>query len=336
MLVATGLAFLLERWLLPNTATVLILLLGVITSAVLTSYAIAALAAVIGGVVFNVLFTQPRGTLHMTEPSEIATLGVFVVTALVCIYWVIGHRTSQNERRAAEIRSQLLFSLSHDLRTPLASVMGNLTTWLDYHPRLNRAEQNELISNAVFEAERLQSYIDNVLHATRFAYHQVRLIKQNLQLNAVLQSVIDRFPLQQDAINLELPQHDVTIAGQRLLLEQGLFNLLDNALRYRLADTQVRLAWQLNDNQSAVLSISNVTLQDFNAGALQRWGQPFISSKQGDSGSGGLGLGIAVAESIFSSHGFSIQPSFNDDYQLLTVTIVMPTVAKGRVHHVDA
>lgn len=329
MLAAIVLAFLLEKWLLPNTATVLILLLGVISTASLTSLIPSAYAALVGAFVFNVLFTNPRGTLHMIEPVEVATLAVFIATSMVCIYWVINHRNSQSKRHAAEVRSQLLLSLSHDLRTPLASVMGNLTTWMDYHPRLPREEQNELISNAVFEAERLQSYIDNILHATRFAYQKVNLNREPLCLQTIINDVCDRFPLQQDSLKVKVPDHDIIINGQKVLLEQALFNLLDNALRYRQPESNVNVALQAEHNEVIRLVISNQVAADFPSHSLQQWGQPLISSKQGDSGAGGLGLGIAVAVSIFSAHDFTMRIRHEKNASAVVVELTMQQVAGG-------
>lgn len=329
MLIAILIAYWLEKWLLPNTATVLILLLGVISTASLTSFIPSAYAALIGAVVFNVLFTKPRGTLHMSEPVEIATLAVFIATAMVCIYWVINHRNSQAKRHAAEVRSQLLLSLSHDLRTPLASVMGNLTTWLDYHPRLQREEQNELISNAVFEAERLQSYIDNILHATRFAYQQVHLNREPLVLQQVIRNVTDRFPMLQDKLDVELPETAIVVSGQQVLLEQALFNLLDNALRYRRPQSNVKLLLEAHTHESVTLSISNHVDDDFASYSLQLWGQPLVSSKQGDSGAGGLGLGFAVATSILSAHEFVLRAYHDKSSNLVVVELVMPVIDGG-------
>ncbi|WP_258806960.1 DUF4118 domain-containing protein [Pseudidiomarina sp. CB1] len=330
MLAAVVIAFLLEQWLLPNTATVLILLLGVISTASLTSLIPSAYAALLGAVVFNVMFTKPRGTLHMTEPVEIATLAVFIATAMVCIYWVINHRNSQAKRHAAEVRSQLLLSLSHDLRTPLASVMGNLTTWLDYHPRLHRDEQNELISNAVFEAERLQSYIDNILHATRFAYQQVHLNREHLSLQSIIADVVDRFPMQQDSLDVKLPAKDVFISGQRVLLEQGLFNLIDNALRYRSPQSIVSTTLDTSSNGLLQLIIRNQVAEDFPTQSLQQWGQPLVSSKQGDSGTGGLGLGLAVAASIFSAHAIPMRFRHDKHSGTVVIELVLQTVDGGR------
>lgn len=329
MLAAVVLAYLLEKWLLPNTATVLILLLGVISTASLTSLIPSAYAALVGALVFNVLFTKPRGTLHMSEPVEIATLAVFIATSMVCIYWVINHRNSQAKRHAAEVRSQLLLSLSHDLRTPLASVMGNLTTWMDYHPRLPREEQNELISNAVFEAERLQSYIDNILHATRFAYQKVNLNREPLCLQSILSDVIDRFPMQQDTLKLKLPTQDIIINGQKVLLEQALFNILDNAFRYRQPCTDVTITLNTEHSGMIQLIITNQVAEDFQSYSLQYWGQPFVSSKQGDSGAGGLGLGVAVAVSIFSAHHFAMRARHEKAASAVVVELSMQQVGEG-------
>lgn len=329
MLTAVLIAYLLEKWLLPNTATVLILLLGVMSTASLTSLFPSVYAAFVGAVVFNVLFTKPRGTLHMTEAVEVATLAVFIVTALVCVYWVINHRNSQAKRHAAEVRSQLLLSLSHDLRTPLASVMGNLTTWLDYHPRLQRDEQNELISNAVFEAERLQSYIDNILHATRFAYQSVQIKREQLSLKLLLRSVVDRFPLAQSTLNLNLPTDDFIVNGQRVLLEQALFNLIDNALRYRAPFSVVTISIENENKNSVRLCITNQVAETFQPQSIQTWGQPLVSSKQGDSGTGGLGLGIAVANSIFFAHEFTMRALFNKATQSVIVEVSMHAEVGG-------
>ncbi|MFC0444704.1 DUF4118 domain-containing protein [Pseudidiomarina halophila] len=322
------LAFILERWLLPSSGTALLLLLGVIGSAVLTSFRGAVFAAFIGALTFNVMFTTPRGTLHMAELDEIATLGVFIGTAMISSYWVLRDRFARSELRAAELKSQLLLSLSHDLRTPLASVVGNLTTLLDYSPRLTRTEQNELISNAIREADRLQHYLENLLQATRLEYKSVQVNKQPIAITQLMQAVIDRFDPEESPALLEIEANGVCVNAQPALLEQAIYNILDNAFRYRATETQVQVRSHYNALTNQLqLTIVNSVREDFDAKQLESWGQPFISHRIRDRGDGGLGLGIAVAYGIIAAHEGEITAELDEHQRELSVSIIFRDIA---------
>ncbi|RUO57890.1 sensor histidine kinase [Pseudidiomarina insulisalsae] len=337
MLTTAAIAFLLEQWLLPSSGTALILLLGVIVTTVMTSFRGAVIAAIVGALLFNILFTTPRGTLHMIEVEEIATLVVFFLTAMASSYWVVRNRTAQTELRAAELKSQLLFSLSHDLRTPLASILGNLTTLLDYRQRISTHEQNELLTNAVGETNRLQHYLENLLQATKFEYKSVQLTYETIHLSELLQSVVDRLETSAPELSLELSEEALHFHGQRALLEQALFNLLENALRYRKPGTAVRVEVSVATSPETVvkIAISNQVDPGFDPQQLTFWGEPFISRRNKDHGAGGMGLGISVAYGIIRAHKGQINAILETAEKRVIVSIELPinsTLHQGDNH----
>lgn len=321
MTTATVLAFLLERWLLPSSGTVLLILAGVIVTALSVPNRIAYGAVAFGAMAFNFLFTEPRGSWHMQDVEEISTMTVFLAMGIVVVYLITRERLQRFSLQDAELRSTILLSLSHDLRSPLTSIIGNLSTFQLYQHKIDKAQQYELIDAAVAESERLHTYLENLFQATRFEHGIVNLSTQSTSLVALVQRVIERFA---DHPKISLTTEDSALHGavqvQTSLIEQALYNLFDNALRYRQDNTQVLCCIGVSAS-GFWLSISNdlaIPLHE----TPTTWLKPFYSSRRGDQGHGGAGLGLSVAHSIILAHHGRL--TLNTDQTTLQVRVDLP------------
>lgn len=319
---ATFFAVVLAAWLLPNVAAALILLAGVIAIALSTRLWIAQVSAVIGALLFNALFTEPRWSLHMANIEDIATLVVFLALALMMTY--LAHTTRQQQSRLAdaELRAKLLLSLSHDLRTPLTSIIGNLSTLDTYQQKLTSAVQRELWQAARSEAERLNHYLENLLQATKLEHGAVVLNLERVNLAEILQHTVASFE-HIEQFQLSLPASTYKVAAQSALLQQALFNLLDNAQRYSADSTLVYVALRKIGNE-LLLVIENSTegLTDI---SLSNWFEPFLrGAGDADHEPAGTGLGLAVAAAIIRAHKGRIEAQH--DASLIRVQIFLPIV----------
>lgn len=317
--IAVGIAYLLDRWLLPTSGTVLILQLSVLLVAFLSNFRAAMLAVVVVLLLFNFLFTEPRYSLHMSDVDEIVTAIVFISVAVITSHLATSFRHQKESLRQAERRSNILLSVSHDLRTPLASVIGNLSTLQAYQERLSRQERAELLQGALDESDRLHRYIENLLQATRLQHGEIRLTHAVQDIRPVISKTLSRFASQERfLVNDNLQNAMVEV--QSSLLEQALFNVIDNAMRFSGDTAPVTLSLSETD-ESVVIDI-----QDQGPGVETTKRSlvfnVFYSSREKDSGTGGTGLGLSVAKGIIDIHNGKI--SIEDSSGGCLVRIKLP------------
>ncbi|WP_245834610.1 potassium channel family protein [Vibrio salilacus] len=200
----------LDRWLGSTIAVLLILQLSIVVIALQCHSRLAYIAAIIEAVSFNFLFTTPRYSLQMFHLDDIINLLVFIVVAFTTSQLADRYRRQQNALEQVQLRHQILLSVSHDLRTPLAGIIGNLTTFKEYQTQLQAKEKDELLDSAIKESHRLHQYIENLLQATKLQHGVVRIQKQQESIVHIVKSVIDRFGI---AASLELIHLGHTVTG---------------------------------------------------------------------------------------------------------------------------
>ncbi len=315
---AAGLAYLLDHWLLPTSGTVLILQLAVLLIAFLTNFRAALLAVVLALLLFNFLFTEPRYSLHMTDIDEMVTAIVFIAVGVITSHLATSFRNQKESLRQAQLRSNILLSVSHDLRTPLASVIGNLSTLQAYQERLPEQERAELLQGALDESDRLHRYIENLLQATRLQHGEIRLTHAVQDIRPVIRKTLSRFASQERLLVNDNLQHAM-VEVQSSLLEQALFNVIDNAMRFSGDTAPVTLT--LSEIDEFVV----IDIQDQGPGIETSKHSlvfnVFYSSREKDSGTGGTGLGLSVAKGIIDIHNGHISIEESSDGCLVRIKL---------------
>jgi two-component system, OmpR family, sensor histidine kinase KdpD len=233
-------------------------------------------------------------------------------------------------RLAAEterLRNALLTSISHDLRTPLASILGSATTLKTYRASLDEPSQDELISMIKDEAERLNRFIANLLDMTRLESGAVQPKSEPVDIGDVVGSALQRAAavLAQHRIELDIAPGLPMADGDPVLIEQMLFNLLDNAAKYTPAGTAIRIA--------ARSDATRIVLQILDEGpglpevARERIFDKFYRVQAGDTQRAGTGLGLAIGRGFVEAMGGTITAGNRDDRSGAVFTITLPTRA---------
>ncbi|WGZ96139.1 MAG: DUF4118 domain-containing protein [Candidatus Thiothrix putei] len=296
MLLALLVSLLLGSWFLPRLGVLLILQLGVGVVAFVGQRASAILAGVFGALAFNYFFTEPRYTLHMHEVEDTVSMLVFMVIALLTSQLAMLYRRQQAELQHTRLRSSILLSVSHDLRTPLASIIGTLSTLQAYRERLPAAELDELINGALEESHRLHHYIENVLQATKIQHGAMNFTTTIQPLMPIVQQVLKRVDNPRVRLDVLPPLPEVKV--RESLLAQALYNLVDNALKYSRTAVILKLRF--------AAPWVEITVTDYGAGIPEtlrhKVFESFYSTRSGDSGEGGTGLGLTVAAGIIHAH----------------------------------
>ena len=214
-----------------------------------------------------------------------------------------------NARLAAEadkLRSALLTSLSHDLKTPLASILGSAGALRDYSTSLTDSGRVELLTTIVEEAERLNRFIANLLDMTRLESGAAAVSLTPLFIGDSVGSALRRAEkiLTLHRVDLAVPPDLPMVRLDPVLFEQVLFNLLDNARKYAPSGSRIGLrAWA---------DESHVTLQVVDEGPgippddLTRIFDSFYRVRKKDHVQAGTGLGLSICKGFVEAMGGTI------------------------------
>jgi two-component system sensor histidine kinase KdpD len=227
------------------------------------------------------------------------------------------------------LRSALLTSISHDLRTPLASILGSATSLRNYRHTLDEAAQDELIGTIQEESERLNRFIANLLDMTRIEAGAVQPRTDLIDVGDIVGSVLERAGkvLVKHHVTVDLSADLPMLKLDPVLFEQVLFNLLDNAAKYAPVDTEVRLAAR-RDGDEVDLQLMDEG-QGIPPGDLERIFDKFYRVQAVDSrrAGTGTGLGLAICRGFVEAMGGTIVAGNRVDRRGAVFTITFPVPA---------
>jgi two-component system, OmpR family, sensor histidine kinase KdpD len=200
-------------------------------------------------------------------------------------------RTIETDR----LRSALLTSISHDLKTPLASVLGAASTLRDLSGALTDTEKADLLTTVIDESERLNRFIANLLDMTRLESGAVVPNTALHDLGEIVGSALRRASkiLARHRIELELAAGLPMLELDAVLFEQALFNLLDNAAKYSPDGTTIRIrSWR--DQDAVCLQVLDEG-DGIPPADLEHIFDKFYRAEKGDRVRAGTGLGLAIS-----------------------------------------
>jgi two-component system sensor histidine kinase KdpD len=204
------------------------------------------------------------------------------------------------------LRSALLTSISHDLRTPLASIIGAITSLRSYGAGYDIMTRTELMATVQDEAERLNRFVGNLLDMTRLESGAVEPQRGYVDLGEVIGSSLDRTAkvLHRHKVEVEIGQDLPMLDVDAVLLEQVLVNLLDNAAKYAPAGSLIRVD-SYRDDRAIVIDVVDEGPGIPND-ALERVFDKFYRVRAGDRQRAGTGLGLAICRGFIEALGGTI------------------------------
>ena len=214
----------------------------------------------------------------------------------------------QTTRLAGEhFRSALLSSISHDLRTPLASITGSITTLRQFGENMPAESRDDLLQNIEEESARLSRFVGNLLDMTRIEAGTVEPHRDWVDLAEVIHDSVRRARGLFPGINIEtsLAVDLPLIEGDPVLLGQVLFNLLDNAVKY--GDGQPVSVFARRDQGSVVVSVTDLGKGIPEKDLTKVFEKFFRRNKRSDGRKPGTGLGLAIAKGFVEAMGGTIR-----------------------------
>lgn len=222
------------------------------------------------------------------------------------------------------LRSALLSSVSHDLRSPLASMIGSASSLASYWDAMGEADRRGLLDTIQQEGERLDRYIQNLLDMTRLGHSGLTLNRDWIGVDELLGSAVSRLQRYQPDVRVQTTvAPDVpTIWVHPALIEQAVFNVLENAAKFSPPDEPVQIDAKLADGAL------RIDVRDRGPGIPEderaRIFDMFYSVERGDRGRHGTGLGLAICQGMVGAHGGSVQALPGPDGRGTVIRITLP------------
>jgi two-component system sensor histidine kinase KdpD len=229
-------------------------------------------------------------------------------------------RTVESDR----LRGALLTSISHDLKTPLASVLGAASTIRDLDAGLTDEEKRDLLATVIDESERLNRFIANLLDMTKLESGAIVPNTARHDLGEIVGSALRRASkiLIHHKISLELAADLPMLELDAVLFEQVLFNILDNAAKYAAADTTISIRAMRDQGQIALQIMDEGN--GIPPAELESVFDKFYRAQKGDHVRPGTGLGLAISRGFVEALRGTITATNRADRSGAVLTIRLP------------
>jgi two-component system sensor histidine kinase KdpD len=293
------------RFDLVNIAMVYMLAVVVIALRFTRGPAIA--TAVLSVAAFDYLFVPPRGAFSVDDAQYLLTFAIMLAVALVISRLVEAVRRRATvqagleiEAETERIRSALLASISHDLRTPLAVMAGASSSLAEKGERLT-PEQRRALATSVFEqAQHMSDHVAKSLEMTRLEAGAIKPERDWVAVPEIVGSVLQRLRerLSRHRVIVELADDLPLVRADASLVEHALGNLLENAASHTPAGTVVRVRARRRhgDVMLSVEDYSGIAERD-----VERVFEKFHHGSV-ESSEAGMGLGLAICRAIVRLH----------------------------------
>jgi two-component system sensor histidine kinase KdpD len=276
----------------------------------------------------GVLGIHPNEPGKMLTPEQRQTFDSFAHQAALALERAsLAEQARQTELLQAteKLQAALLNSISHDLRTPLVSITGALSSLREETMALDQEGRNSLLETAYEEAERLNRLVGNLLNMTRLEAGAIHLRYEPCDIQDAIGAALEQLGerLTKRPVKVNLPPDLPLIPLDFALFGQALVNLLDNAVKYSPIDSLIEV------NVSQTQDTANIEVCDHGIGIppedLERVFDKFYRVQRPESVSG-TGLGLAICKGIIEAHGGTIRA----DNRLGGGTIVTVTLPKEK------
>jgi two-component system, OmpR family, sensor histidine kinase KdpD len=245
------------------------------------------------------------GTLRVTFvqvpiPSLIRLVmacSVQASTALQRIELTERARKAHSYEEADRLKTALLHSVSHDLRTPITIIKTSASNLLELRSSLSESERIESLRTIENEADHLNKMVGNLLDISRLKAGALQMNDDWNDLEEVVGDVAARTwqLTHQERIEIRFPGHMPLVRFDYGLVLQALSNLVENSLRYEPADKKIEIVGNLQEGEARVAVVNhgpNLSLQE----RKLIW-EPFYHGREGN-----IGLGMAIAKGIIEAH----------------------------------
>lgn len=323
LLTATGIGYLFWNLGLSEANIIMVYILGVLIIAAITSHQIYSLVStIVSVIVFNFFFTVPRYTLLAYDKDYPITFVImFLAAFLTGTLAVRLKKTVRESERAAvlvqkeQLRTSLLRTLSHDLRTPLTAISGHASNLLSKEVVLDEETKERLYQDIYNDSIWLIDLVENLLSMTKMSEDGLNEHFTAELLDEVIVEAVNHIGRKKEEHKIIVNMKDefLIIKMDARLIMQVLVNLIDNALKYTQKDSIIIITAEKKEKK-VIVSVAD------NGPGVSDEKKPFVfdlfysGAKSITDSRKSMGLGLSLCESIINAHGGEIWLTDNIPY----------------------
>lgn len=312
--------------------TVIYMLALILTSLHTSGYLYGIIASLFCVIAVNFFFSYPyfkvNFHLHGYPVTFIGMLTVSLITSTtVTALKKQRQATAEHEKALVDadrekLRANLLRAVSHDLRTPLTSIIGSSSFYLEHYRDFSEAERVELVSNIRDDSQWLLNMVENLLTVTRIKDEDTERVKKSPEVveEVVSEAILRlRKRLPEIQIHVSMPETILILSMDSMLIEQVLINLLENAFIHSGSRDHIDLIiCSLPDKVS-------FQIKDYGKGIADDQ-IPYIfeghqRSSDTSDGQKGTGIGLSICKTIIQAHGGTITADNHSHGAIFTFTL---------------
>lgn len=261
--------------------------------------------------VLGIIGLKLRGGVDALDSGRQAlvhTMAEDIAQALIRTRLAAELETQRVSGETERLRNALLSSVSHDLRSPLAGIIGSASSLEHYGDRMPEEDRHALLHTIRSEGERLDRYIQNLLDMTRLGHGGLTLRRDWVGVDELIGATSSRIAacLPGTRIDTDVAPAMAPLWVHPALVEQALFNIVENAVKFSPPGEAVRISARDDGGDNAAI----IEVDDAGPGIPEedraRIFDMFHSVERGDRGRNGTGLGLTIARGMVGAHGGSV------------------------------
>lgn len=323
---ATGISFIFFRIMGNPSANIALtyILALFMTARFTTGYFYGMFASLFGVACVNFLFTFPYYRLNFTLTGYPITFVVMFTISLITSAITTNMKQQANiiserekllmDAEKEKMRANLLRAISHDLRTPLTSIIGSSAVYLENKARLSEEEKCSLVGHILEDSNWLLNMVENLLSVTRINNETAKVNKSFESIEEVLAESVTRLKkrIPDARVNVRVPDEILMISMDAILIEQVLINLMENAIVHShsrepiecyVDSDEINIVFHVRDYGIGIPGEKLETIFD---------GSSSTTSTAAD-GRKGMGIGLSICKTIIIAHGGNIAAVNFDD-----------------------
>ncbi len=297
-------------------------------------YGAGILASVFSVFWMNFAFTYPHMSLNFTLPGYPLTfLGMAVISCVTSSISIMTARQNQQlqeqdrmlmKAEKETMRANLMRAVSHDLRTPLTTIIGSSSAYLEREASISPEETHDLMAGIAEDAQWLLTMVENLLSVTRMLDEKgaASVTKTDEPLEEVISAAIQRFHRRfpDILVHVAMPEAFLMVPMDATLIEQVINNLLENVCFHSQSTHPIDLIVTTREKWLCV------TVKDYGNGIDPELLQGIFdggaaSARSSSDGHKGMGIGLTLCKTIITAHGGTIHAANHEQGALFTFTL---------------